>query len=120
MNHKNFQAMLAHIDEGFLLDTSQEYPHDSLKGHYGGYEMVVQRMTKRSPMADSTRSLYTLLSVFIGGEVVDQWGLTSNEDENDLIAWWGKHHNHLNDAKGERRKAFKAMYRQGVSTESEY
>jgi len=112
--------MLAHIDEGFTLDLTQDYPHDSLKGHFVGYEMVIRRMTKRSQMADSTRPLYTLLSVFIGGEVVDQWGLTSNEEENLLTAWWGGHHTHLSNAMGERRKAFKAMYRERVSNESEY
>ena len=102
--------MLDHINEGFTLDFTQEYPHDSLKGYYGGYSMVIRRQIRRSSMSDTTRPLYTLLHVLIDGEVMETWGLCSVAEENALAAWWGTHHNHLSDTKEERRKLFKSLY----------
>lgn len=101
MNYSNLETLLEHIDNHFDLDTSQDFIHDEVHGHWANYPCTVARHIKRSHVRDTP--LYTILTIRLEGQTIVTWGCESDEDERRLATWFGYKSDALSNHKHSRR-----------------
>ena len=84
----------------------------------GGIAMKVSRTIRRSESRSAIGGavLYTHMQVVLGGEVVDNYGLSGNGHETSLIEWWEGHCSNIAAYATYHRNAMKSAYGQAVAS----
>ena len=84
----------------------------------GGIAMKVSRTIRRSESRSAIGGavLYTHMQVVLGGEVVDNYGLSGDEQETALIEWWEGHCRNIATYATYHRTAMKSAYGQAIAS----
>ena len=117
MSYRTFSGLLEHIDSHLDISTADNFNRDSIEGTWQGQPICIRRVTSRHiPWNPETQRCEaprwkTDVTVILGGEVVQTWGIMSVDNEVLCANWFSERGLERDELDTERRKQLKKLWK---------
>ena len=117
MSYTTFSGLLQHIDGYLDISTADNYNRDSIEGTWKDEPIIIRRATSRYiPWDPDTKSCMaprwkTDVTVILGGEVVQTWGILREDHEVLCANWFSERGRERDELDTLRRKELKQLWK---------